>query len=226
MGRVEALCGLALVLLVALGGGCASAPPATWTERGEAALAAGDWATAQAHFAKAIEQDPRDGRAWQGQAGAQLAGADPEAALRSLGRLSRLDRLRFEGEARSTYADALDAAGEQRLARGHSEAALVAVRALAVLDPERRGLASLLGRTLVREAERRRLLGDREGALELYREACRVTPGSLEAWVATAEILLETRRRKEAMRVLEAARAHHPTAGEIRMLSLQMLKGR
>jgi tetratricopeptide (TPR) repeat protein len=210
------------VLLV----GCASGPPPTPTELGEAALAQGDWPAARVHFAEALRLDARDARAWQGQARAELSEREPEAALRSLSRLSEVDPERFRREARALYVETLEAATEQRLARRQSEAALVAVRALARLEPERRGLDRLLGRALLAEAERRRLQGERQAALQLYREACEVTPGALEAWVATAEILLEKRKGKEAIRVLQAARAHHPTASAIRLLTRQALKAR
>jgi tetratricopeptide (TPR) repeat protein len=215
-----------LVWGTALGAGCASGPPPTATELGEAALAEGDWSRAATHFADALRHDSRDARAWHGQARAELLGRNPESALRSLSKLAKLDPDHFKQRARATYADTLDAAASDRLARGQARSALEAARALARIEPGRRGLDRLLGRTLLAEARRRRWLGDREMALGLYQEACGVTPGSLEAWVATAEILLEKRKTKEAMRVLEEARLHHPTAGEIRMLSLQALKGR
>ena len=67
-------------------------------------------------------------------------------------------------------------------------------------------------------------MGEAKPALALYREACEVTPGNLEAWVGAAEILLEKKKRKEAIRLLEAARANHPTAGAIRTLSLQAMR--
>jgi tetratricopeptide (TPR) repeat protein len=209
-----------------LGAGCASGPPPTATELGEAALAEGDWRGAATHFADALRSDSGDVRAWHGQARAQLLGRDPESALRSLSRLAKLDPDYFRERARASYADILDAAALERLERQQAESALEAARALKRVEPDRRGLDRLLGRALLAEARRRRLLGDRESALGLYQEACGVMPQSLEAWVASAEILLEKRKPKEAMRVLEQARSHHPTAGEIRMLSLQVLKGR
>jgi tetratricopeptide (TPR) repeat protein len=203
--------------------GCASAPPPSPVELGEAALATGDWRSAKTRFAEALRADPRSGRAWLGQSRAQLAGRDPEGSLRSLSSLSKVDRALFSGDARSTYMDALEGATHGRLEREQSEAALVAVRALVKLEPDRRGLDRLLGRTLVAEAERRRWLGDRERALSLYREACQVVPHTLEAWVGAAEMLLERKQGKEAMRLLEAARKTHPTAGQIRTLTIQAL---
>jgi len=203
--------------------GCASGPPPTAVELGETALASGDWRAAKTHFAEALRVDSRSGRAWFGQARAQLAGRNPEGALGSLSSLSRVDRPLFVGGARSTYAEGLEAAARQRLRREQSEAALVAIRALVKLEPERRGLRPLLGRALVDEAGRMRWLGDRSGALVLYREACRVVPHTLDAWLGAAEILLELRRGKEAMRLLETARKTHPTAGQIRSLTIQAL---
>jgi tetratricopeptide (TPR) repeat protein len=214
-----------LVLLFAtlLFHGCASGPPLTPVEKGEAALASGDWRLAKTHFAEALRADARSGRAWLGQARAQGVGRDPEGALRSLSSLSKVDRDLFVGAGRSTYADALEAATRHRLDREQSEAAVVAVRALAKFEPDRRGLNPLLGRALVEEAARRRWLGDRENALALYREACEVTPYTLEAWLGAAEILIEFNRGKQAMRLLEVARKAHPTAGQIRTLTIQAL---
>jgi tetratricopeptide (TPR) repeat protein len=213
-----------LVIALGLVLGCASGPPPTPVELGEAALERGDWRAAKTHFAEALRLDAEQGRAWHGQARAQLRGRDPEGALRSLSSLARADAETFSGEARSTYTDSLEAVTRLRLDREQSEAAMVAVRALVDLDPERRGLARLLGSALVREAERRRLLGDRDSALALYREACRVVPQTLEAWVGAVEILLEAKKGREAVRLLEAARKVHPTAGAIRSLSLQALQ--
>jgi len=214
-----------LVLLIAalLSPGCASGPPPTLVEQGEAALAVGDWRSAKTHFAAALRGDQRDGRAWLGQARAQLAGRDPEGALRSLTSLSRVDRALFVGEARATYAEGLAEATRHRLDREQSEAALIAVRALAKLEPNRRDLRPLLGRALVGEATRKRWRGEREAALALYREACQVVPDNLEAWVGAAEILIEFKQGKEAMRLLEIARRAHPTAGQIRTLTIQAL---
>ena len=222
----RARCGVALfgVLLAFWLQACASGPPPTPTALGEAALAEGDWRTARRHFGEALQLDSRNGRAWVGQARAQLAGRDPEAALQSFSRLAKIDADRFRGEALPDYADALEAAAQARLARRKPDAALAAVRALAQLEPDRHGLNRLLGRALAAEAERRRLLGERGPALSLYREACRVAPQELDAWVAAVEILLEQRKRKEAMRLLEAARKAHPTAGSIRTLTLQAMR--
>ena len=214
---------LVLLLATLLFHGCASGPPPTPVEKGEAALTSGDWRSAKTHFAEALRADARFGRAWFGQARAQLAGRDPEGALRSLSSLSKVDRDLFVGSARSTYADALEAATRYRLDREQSEAALIAVRALAKLEPDRRGLGPLLGRALVEEAARIRWLGDREAALMLYRETCEVMPYALEAWLGAAEILIEFKRGREAMRLLEAARKMHPTAGQICTLTIQAL---
>ena len=203
--------------------GCAGGPPPSPVEKGEAALASGDWRSAKTHFAEALREDPRFGRAWLGQARAQLAGRDPEGTLRSLSSLSRLDRALFAGDARLTYADALEGATRQRFHREQSEAALVAVRALAKLEPHRRSVGPLLGRALVEEAARRRWIGDRKVALTLYREACEVVPYTLDAWLGAAEILLEFKQGTEAIRLLELARKTHPTAGQIRTLTIQAL---
>lgn len=218
--------GLLLLVGLVVIQGCAGGPPPTAVELGEAALERGDWRAARTHFAEALQVDPGQGRAWQGQARAQLLGQDPEAALRSLASLARVDPERFSGSSRSTYADALAAATTLRLARKQSEAAMISVRALAKLEPDRRGLDRLLGRALVAEGLRRRLVGDRDTALVLYSEACQVLPQSLDAWEGAAEILLESRKGKDAVRLLEAARKVHPTAGSIRSLTLQALKYR
>jgi tetratricopeptide (TPR) repeat protein len=203
--------------------GCAGGPPPSAVELGEAALESGDWRSAKTHFAEALRAEPRLGRAWLGQARAQLAGRDPEAALRSLTSLSKVDRERFLRDARPTYVDSLDAAARSRLERDKSEAALAAVRALAKLDPGRRDLDRLVGRALIAEADRVRWRGDPKSALALYREACRTVPRELDAWIGAAEILLEFNRGKEAMNLLEAARKTHPTAGQIRTLTIQAL---
>ncbi len=203
---------------------CASTPPPTPTELGLEALAAGDWRTAQSQFALALERDAMDAAAWHGQARAQLAGRDPEAALSSLARLARIDRDRFSGAARATYGDALAHATRRRIDEGQTQAALEAARALAALDARRSGLGQLLGEALIAEADRIRLHGKAGDALALYREATTVSPGRLAAWVGAAEILLEKRKGKAAMQLLEAARRAHPTAGAIRTLSLQALR--
>ena len=216
-----------LILGLVLGGGsggCLGGPPATPTELGHRALAEGDWRNAKLHFAEALRLEESNARALLGQARAQLAGRDSEGALRSLSSLAKVDPEYFRIEAQAVYADALDAAVRQRLARGQSQAALVAVRALVKLTPRRNGLPRLLGLSLIREADRRRLIGDRKAALALYRETCQVTPLELDAWVAAAEILLESRKRKQAVHLLEMARKSHPTAGAIRTLTLQALR--
>ena len=140
---------LALCLVLSWIPGCASGPPPTPTELGEEALAQGDWRSAKGHFGEALRLDDRDGRAWLGLARAQLAGRDPEATLRSLSKLAKVDPERFRGEAREFYADSLDAVVRERLERDQFEAALQAVRVLAKLEPNRRGLPRLLGLSLV-----------------------------------------------------------------------------
>ncbi len=214
---------LSLGSILLLCHGCASGPPPSPVELGEAALANQDWRSAKTHFAAALRAQPRSELAWFGQARAQLAGRDPEGALRSLSSLSELDHGLFSVDARSAYADSLEGATRQRLDRDQSEAALIAVRALVKLEPDRRGLDHLFGRALVEEADRRRWMGDSKTALVLYREACHVVPHTLDAWVGTAEILLELGQGKEAMRILETARKNHPTSGQIRTLTIQAL---
>ena len=137
--------------------------------------------------------------------------------------LNPVDRALFSGDARSTYVDSLEAATSVRLAREQSEAALVAARALVKLEPDRQDLDQLLGRTLVAEAERRRWLGDQQAALSLYREATHIVPNTLDAWVGAAEILIELKQGKQAMQLLEVARKTHPTAGQIRSLTIEAL---
>ena len=214
---------LAALLAVVLLQGCANGPPPTSVELGEAALSQGDWRVARTHFADALRTDARMGRAWLGQARAQLMSRDAEGSLRSLSSLSKVDRELFLGQARAPYGDALEGATRSRLNRKKSESALVAVRALSTLDPKRRGLSSLLGRALIDEASRRSWQGDRDRALALYREACTVVPGNLEAWVGAAEILLEMGQGREAIQLLALARKRHPTAGSIRTLTVQAL---
>lgn len=214
---------LVLCLAMLLGAGCVGGPPPTPVERGEAALASGDWRSAKSYFAEALQADSRLGRAWLGQSRALLAGRDPEGTLQSLSRLSEVDRAMFVRDARSIYAEGLDAAARRRLLRQQNEAALGAVRALAKLEPARRGLDRLLGRALIGEAARQRWRGDPKTALELYREACKVVPNSLDAWLGAAEILLESGQGKEAIRLLETARKTHPTASQIRILTIQAL---
>lgn len=227
MTSVHRSLGTALIwLAMTLAFGCASGPPPTPVELGELALAEGDWRGAKTHFDAALALDAQSGRAWHGQARAALLGRDAEAALGSLSQLAKVDPERFRGEARETYGDALDGAVSARLARDQTEAALTAARALARLEPRRNGLPRLLGRSLMAEADRQRWEGDRKGALALYREACEITPQALEAWVGAAEILLETRKGKQAIRLLEQARKAHPTAGSIRTLTLQALRMR
>lgn len=217
---------IAVLCLVLGWSGCASGPPPTATELGWRAIAARDWASARTHFEAALREDGADGRAWHGRAAAQLGARDPEGALTSLGRLARVDPDRFRGEAAETHGDVLAAATRLRLDRRQRTEALQAARALARLEPARRGLAGLLGEALVAEGDRLRMEGRREDALALFEEATRVLPGRLEGWVGAAEILLELRQGKRAIRLLEAARRTHPTAGQIRSLTLQALQVR
>ena len=214
------------VTVVLLSSGCASGPPPPPTDLGWRALETGDWRTAKAHFAEALRVDAHDAHAWHGQASAQLAGRDAEAALRSLGSLSKIDPTRFAGEARETYGDALHQAVTQRIARKQTGPALAAARALAQLEPDRPGLARLLGRALMAEANQKRLRGKPEEALALYREAAERVPADLDAWVGAVEILLERKQGKAAMQLLEAARRSHPTAGVIRTLARQAMRYR
>lgn len=214
-----------LVLILGIAG-CAGGPPPTPTEQGWAALERGDWRAAKSRFAEALRLDARDAAAWHGQAAAQLAGRDAEGALRSLGSLSRVDPERFRGEARETYAGALERAVPRRIERGQPGPALAAARALAALEPDRRGLDRLLGRALMAEADHERLRGKTDEALALYREAAQRVPAELDAWVGAVEILLERKKGKEAMRLLEAARRSHPTAGVIRTLARQAMRHR
>ena len=215
-----------LALLVALFQGCASGPPPTDSELGEQALARGEWRQAKIHFSIALKKNPRAGRAWLGQARAQIEGRDPEASLRSLSSLAKIDAERFTGEGRPVYADALHEAAAARLSQGQSQAALVAARALAKLEPQRRGLNRVLGEAILAEASRNRLRGNRDAAFALYQEAAKVVPQRLEGWLGSAEILIESNRGKVAVRLLQAAREYHPTSGEIRMLSIQALSAR
>jgi tetratricopeptide (TPR) repeat protein len=216
---------IALVLCLAalLSNACATGPPLTPVESGEAALASGDWRSAKKHFAEALRAEAGFGRAWLGQARAQLAGRDPEGALRSLSSLSRVDRCVFDGAGQATKAEGVEAAARLRLRRDQSEAALIAVRAWVELEPDRRGLDPLLGRALIAEAARRRWQGDPTAALTLYREACQVVPSTLDPWLGAAEILIEQNHGKAAMQLLEIARRSHPTAGQIRTLTIQAL---
>ena len=205
---------------------CASGPPPTPTQLGEAALAAGDWRSAQTHFAQALDLDEANGRAWFGQAKAQLAGRDPESALRSLAALARVDRTLFNEDAQPCYADTLESVTQHRLERNQPEAALAAARALAKADPSRRSLPRLLGQSLFAEGDRRRLIGERDQALALFMEANRVSPQFLEGWVAAAELMIEARKGREAVRLLEEARQYHPSAGALRTLTVQALHAR
>ena len=202
---------------------CAGGPPPTAVELGESALSQGDWRSAKKHFAEALRIESRFGRAWLGQARTQLMARDPEGSLRSLSSLSKVEPALFRIEGREPYLQALDGAARSRLAHQKNESALVAVRALAKLDPDRRGLGPLLGQALIGEADRRKWKSERSQALALYREACIVVPGKLDAWVGAAEILLEQGQGKEAIELLGMARKRHPTAGAIRTLTIQAL---
>lgn len=205
---------------------CAAGPPPTATERGLAALAREEFAIASGYFAEALRANPQNGEAWQGQATAQVGALDPESALRSLARLAQVDAARFSGEGKATYADALASATKQRNAQGHHEAALQSARALVQLDPERRGLDRLFGQALLKEGERLARFGRQKQAFALYAEACKIVPQQLEAWVGAAEILIVSGKGKAAVRLLESARKHHPTAGSIRSLTLQAMRNR
>lgn len=205
---------------------CVNGPPPTDVELGELALARGDWRQAKIHFAIALNRDSRNGRAWLGQAKAEVAGRDPEAALRSIKSLAQVDPATFQSDSRATYADALHGAAAARLAQKQTPAALVAARALAKLDPERTGLVRLMGDTLLAEAGRLRLVGQPKAAFTLFREAAQIAPQRLDAWIGAAEIMIESNRGKDAVRLLEAGRRYHPTSREIRMLSIQAVSAR
>jgi tetratricopeptide (TPR) repeat protein len=206
--------------------GCASGPPPTATELGEQALVEGDWRGALVHFALALREQPSDGRAWLGQAQAHLAGRDAEAALQSLGRLAKIDPERMAGQGRETVTDVLAAVTRVRLKRSQSQAALVTARELSRMDPNRADVRRLLGDALFAEGDRLRLRGDPKSAYRLFAEATQVDPSQLSAWIGSAELLIEARDSKGAVRVLEAARRHHPTSGEIRTLTIQALRSR
>ena len=76
------------------------------------------------------------------------------------------------------------------------------------------------------EADHKRLRGRSGEALALYKEAAKRVPAELDAWVGAVEILLEKKKGKEAMGLLEAARRSHPTAGVIRTLARQAMRYR
>ena len=219
---------VAIVVLSSMVGwiGCASGPPPSPTELGWQAVAARDWIAARTHFEAALRADAANGSAWHGRAEALLGARDAEGALKSLGRLAKVDPDRFRGEAAETHGNVLAASTRSRLDRDQPAAALQAARALARLEPRRRGLSGLLGDALVAAGDALRLEGRRDDALALLEEATRVLPGRLEGWIGAAEILLEKRDGKRAIRLLESARRTHPTAGQIRSLTLQAMQFR
>jgi tetratricopeptide (TPR) repeat protein len=211
-----------LCLLLAAGlAGCRSGPPPTLVERGEAAMAEGDLAAAERFYREASEQDPNDVRAWHGRAEVARRDGAPEASLRFYVEVARRDQFYLTGPARLEYAATLIEAGRERLAAGRADAAVRALKAARALVGGVPGLDPDLGRALTARGERLAMLGHRKRALADFRAAIVLTPNAAEPYVGAAQILLASGRRQEALDLLGAARAHHPSDLRVRALTLE-----
>lgn len=217
-GRIRvALLGLLLAA-------CQSGPPPSWVEQGDAALAAGEAQRADAFYVRALEEGtPEAARALHGRARAALVLRDPERALRIYRGLARTHRAYWQDAARADYAEALFAAGRQRLADGRAAEAVEALRAARRVDPARDALGRWLRKALCAHAEALAMHGRRDEALGLFREAFEADPGAIGAYVGAAEILIGTGRKQEALALLEVARRADPNDGRVRALTMEAM---
>jgi tetratricopeptide (TPR) repeat protein len=214
-----------LLTLCAIAGlaACRSDPPPGLVEQGDAAWTSGEFSRADELYARALDEDPASRAALLGRARTAVALNDPERALGLHGALAKVDRVYWQQEARDDYALALMEAARTRLAAGRSDAAVAALRALRRIDPEGVATREMFARALVARAAQLAMRGDREAALELYREAIAIDAHEVAAYVGAAEILIGNGRKQEAMTLLELARQTDPTDTRVRALTLEAM---
>ncbi len=212
-----------MILVAASLAACQSDRTPGLLEQGDAAWSAGDYQEADNLYARALEQDPSSRAAWLGRARAAVALRDPERALGFHGTLAGIDRTYWRAEARDEYSLALMEAARKRLEAGRPDAAVAALRALRRLDPDRAGSTELFAQALTDWASERAMRGDREAALELYREAISIDARGVAAYVGAAEILIGSGRKQEAMTLLEVARQTDPADNRVRALTIEAL---
>jgi tetratricopeptide (TPR) repeat protein len=212
-----------LALIALLPVGCASPPPPSLAEQGDAAFERGAYREADRLYSEAIRVRADDPWALYGSARTALRLHDPERSLGLYARLDRADREFFRDVAGAEYARTLRAAGLARLDAGRTGGAVKAFRALRQVDPNEKGIRDLLSRALTAYGQDLVMHGRREEAMKIYREAIALTPRSAAPYVGAAEILISTGRRKDALALLQGAREHNPTDSRVRALTVEAM---
>jgi len=217
---------LGLVLAVSGLPGCARGPAPTPLERADAAYAAGRLDEARALYVESQRAHPETAaRALLGLGRVTLALGDPDAAVEALGQLKRSDQRQFDTSARDDYARALFEAAEQRLGTDDDiEGALRLLRKLRLFDKAYPGGAAALATAHTRMGEQLSRQGQRTRALVHFAQARALKPGSADAWVGAAEILIAATRQSEALRLLGEARDRFPSDGRVRSLAVRAMR--
>jgi tetratricopeptide (TPR) repeat protein len=192
-----------------IGGRGAAANPlgASVSERAEACVVAGqiellrDRVTAaQARFQRALELDPRSAAALVGIGQILLRQDNPADAVA---------RFRNALSAERGNLDATIGVAEASLALGQAGDARQVIEPAVRATPGDGRLHYWLGRSLAATSDQRTL------AQQSFREAIRLQPTSLDAYVALAEMLLSMQRNDQADQVLMEARARVPESSAI-----------
>jgi thioredoxin-like negative regulator of GroEL len=205
---------LSLVFLLTLG--CASAEPAAPDlERAERALAFGEAEDAADAFRSALAVHPECREALLGLARSYVAGGDGESALVVFSELERVDAAYFRERAAADQQFALYQAARSRLWRGDPAGALQARGRLRALDPDHPGLRDLMPRVLIAEGGRLQVVGRREEAEALLREATGEGSSEADLVVALAERLIGMGSTDTAITVLSDALLDHPNDGRL-----------
>ncbi len=196
--------------LVGGGRGAANAANPTGasvSERAEACVVAGqveflrDHVTAaQARFQRALELDPRSASA--------LVGIG-QILSRQGNHADAVARFRNALSADRTNLDAVVGIAEASLALGQAGDARQAVEPAIRDNPNDGRLHYWLGRALAATSDQRTL------AQQSFREAIRLQPTNLDAYVALSEMLLSMQRADQADQVLMEARARVPESSAI-----------
>jgi tetratricopeptide (TPR) repeat protein len=198
-------------LLAAAGVGCAGIDPSlSYLERGEDALARGDFGDARDYFRYTLDVRPDQPRALLGLARSQSALGQGERALELFFTLEQVDSGLFRERARGDLALTLLQVADARLGRGDASEALRQLRRLQALDPAHPGLAEALPRVLVAASGELRVMGRTHEAEALFREATRTRPAPEEAVTALARALLEVEELDRAISVLSEALRRDP----------------
>ncbi len=222
-GRASALRWLVLLGLTLWGVACASGPPPTLVEQGDAAFAEGAYRAADALYQQALEAQPRSLEALHGRARVAVVLRRPEDALRAYGQIGRIDRAYLTGRAAPDHARALYEAATSRLDTGEAGKALQAMRVLSKVDAGYPGTPVLLARVLTAYGEWLVMHGRRDEAMRHYKEAMATDPGLAAAYVGAAEILLTAGDRGAALALLTDAQRKSPGDRRIRALTVQAM---